>query len=259
MIAAGLFCRVAGPAEAPAVVLLHALATHGELWLPQWPVWSMAFRLVAIDLPGHGMSPAPQAPMTLADHAGQVADALDALGIERAAVVGLSLGGMVAQALALRQPGRVRSLVLAHTTARTLPAVREIWDTRLAQFEREGLEKQVEPTLGRWFTPAFATASPMTMAWVARQIRATSPAGYTGAIRAIQGLDHFDRLGAITVPALVVAGDADAAVPLHAASALAERLPHAKLFVLKDAGHLGNVQQPVAFTEAVGGFLMRTR
>ncbi|MBI5721708.1 MAG: alpha/beta fold hydrolase [Burkholderiales bacterium] len=258
MIAGGLFCHVAGPADAPAVVLLHALATHGELWRPQWPAWSMAFRLIAIDLPGHGMSPAPTAPMTLADYADQVAAALDALGIQRAAVVGLSLGGMVAQAFALRQPGRVRSLVLAHTTARTLPAVRVIWDERLAQFEREGLEKQVEPTLGRWFAPAFAGASPLTMAWVARQIRATSSAGYTSAISAIRALDHFDRLGEISMPALVVAGDADAAIPLQAASALTERLPRAERFVLKDAGHLGNVQQPVAFTEAVGNFLMRT-
>jgi 3-oxoadipate enol-lactonase len=259
VIAGGLFCHVAGPADSPAVVLLHALATHGELWRPQWPAWSMAFRLIAIDLPGHGMSPAPTAPMTLADYAERVAVALDELGIESASIVGLSLGGMVAQALALRQPGRLRSLVLAHTTARTLPALREIWDERLAQFERDGLEKQIEPTLGRWFTPAFAGATPMTMEWVAGQIRATSPAGYASAIRAIQGLDHFDRLGQITIPTFVVAGDADSAIPLPAASALAERLPRAQLFVLKDAGHLGNVQQPIAFTEAVGSFLMRTR
>jgi len=255
MNAGRLACHVAGDARAPAVVLLHSLATHSEIWRPQLAVWSTLFRVVRIDLPGHGASPLPPGPLALADHAALVEYVLDDLAIERAALVGLSLGGMVAQAIALRSPSRVRSLVLAHTSARTIPAVREVWQQRLAQFERDGLESQVAPTLARWFTKPFADASPLTMDWVARQIRATSPAGYAAAIRAIQGLDHLDRLGEIAAPTLVVAGDSDAAVPPQAASAIVACLRRADLLVLKDAGHIGNVQQPLAFTEAVGRFL----
>jgi 3-oxoadipate enol-lactonase len=252
-----LACHVDGPANAPVLVLLHALATHSEIWRPQLPAWSTAFRVVRIDLPGHGASPAPAGPMDLAAYAAQVGDALDALAIKRATLVGLSLGGMVAQAIALQQPQRVQALVLAHTSARTEQAVREVWQRRLEQFERHGLQQQVGPTLERWFTRTFAAACPLTMDWVAAQIRSTSADGYAAAVRAIQALDHLDRLADIRVPALVIAGDCDAAVPPPMASAMAARLRRAQLLVLDDAGHLGNVQQPLRFAEAAGRFVQQ--
>ena len=191
----------------------------------------------------------------LADYAEQVREVLDTLEIQRAALAGLSFGGMVAQAFALAWPQRVAALVLAHTSAHTHAAVRELWARRLELFDQSGLAGQVAPTLERWFTRAFAEASPLTLEWIAAQIRTTSPAGYAAAIRAIQQLDHRDRLGQIAAPTLVLAGEADSAVPPAAASALAAAIPGARLVVLPDAAHLGNVQQPVAFTEAVASFL----
>jgi 3-oxoadipate enol-lactonase len=247
---------VEGRADAPAVVLLHPIATHSAIWAPQVAAWSAAFRLVRIDLPGHGASAPAEGSPTLADYAAEVHAVLGALEIERAAIVGLSLGGMVAQAFAVAYPRQVRALVLAHTSARTDDAVRELWSRRLALFEEQGLEAQVAPTLERWFTRSFAAASPMTMSWLAQQIRATSSAGYRAAVQAIQRLDHLDRLKEIAAPALVVAGAADSAVPPAAASLLAASIPGAKLVVLDDAAHIGNVQQPVAFTETVGSFLL---
>lgn len=250
--------RVDGPEAAPPLVLLHAIATSAELWAPQVAAWSTQFRLVRIDLPGHGASAAPAGPQDegLQACAVQVRRVLDQLGIERAGIVGLSLGGMVAQAFALAFPERTAALVLAHTVARTPPAVRELWSRRLAQFDDEGLDAQVGPTLERWFTRDFAERSPLTLEWVARQIRGTMPAGYAAAIRAIQDLDHTDRLGEIRVPTLVVAGREDTAVPPAAGAELAAAIPGARFLVLEDAAHLGNVQQPVAFTESVGAFLV---
>lgn len=246
---------VDGPHDAPVLVLLHAIATHSGLWLPQLGPWSSRWRVVRIDLPGHGGSEPPVGAPTLAGYAAQVRDVLDELVVERAAFVGLSLGGMVAQAFALAFPQRVGALVLAHTSARTEPAVRELWQRRLEHFESFGLDAQVSPTLDRWFTRAFAAASPLTLAWIAGQIGATSPAGYEAAIHAIQQLDHHSRLGEIAVPTLVIAGDADTAVSPAAAGALAAEIPGAELVVLPDAAHLGNVQQPVIFAETVGSFL----
>lgn len=251
-----LASRIDGAADAPPLVLLHPIATHGGIWAPQLPAWASAFRVVRIDLPGHGASAAPAQAMVMAGYAQAVFDTLDALGIAQSALVGLSLGGMVAQAMALLQPARVRALVLAHTSARTDAPVREIWERRLEQFERHGLEAQVAPTLERWFTRAFAGACPLTLAWVAGQIRATSDAGYAAAVRAIQQLDHLDRLHELTMPTMVLAGDADAAVPPSAAAAMARRIPGAELVVLEDAAHLGNVQQPLRFTESVARFLL---
>lgn len=250
--------RIDGPETAPPLVLLHAIATHADLWAPQVAAWSSQFRVVRIDLPGHGTSAAPAHPQEegLHAYAVQVRRVLDHLGIERAGIVGLSLGGMVAQAVALAFPERTAALVLAHTGARTAPAVRELWTRRLAQFDEEGLDAQVGSTLERWFTRDFAQRSPLTLEWVARQIRATSPEGYAAAIRAIQGLDHAARLGEIRVPTLVVAGREDTAVPPTVGAELAAAVPGARFLVLEDAAHLSSVEQPVAFTESVGAFLM---
>lgn len=245
-----------GAASAPALVLLHSLATHSELWLGQVPVWREAFRLIRIDLPGHGSSPELPAATSLAAIAGHVLDVLDHLGVSKAAFVGLSLGGMVAQAVALDHPERVSALVIAHAGARTDATVRDIWRQRLEQFEAGGMSALCESTLQRWFPRQFAEQAPMTMRWVARLIRATRPGGYVGAIRAIQGLDHLERLNGITVPTLVVAGDADAAVPAAVAAQVAERIAGARTCFLPDTGHIGNVQSPTLFTEAVGSFLL---
>lgn len=249
--------QVEGPVDAPPVLLLHPIATNGALWAHQAQVWSATMRVIRVDLPGHGRSPLAGRVEKLADYADRIAEVLDALHIERAAVVGLSFGGMVAQALAVGHPQRVSALVLAHTTGRTDPAVRDLWERRLEQFEQQGMAAQIEPTLERWFTRSFALASPLTMAWVGRQIAATSPAGYTHAVRAIQQLDHLDALGKVRVPTLVVAGDSDSAVPPAAAQRLVDAIPGAQLHILEDAAHIGCVQQPVAFTEVVGRFLQR--
>lgn len=247
--------HVEGAQGAPALVLLHAIGTNSDLWLPQLGAWSARWRVIRIDLPGHGASAPPVGSPELADYAAWVRDVLDELEVERAALVGLSLGGMVAQAFALAYPQRTAALVLAHTTARTDEAVRELWQRRLEHFEEAGLQGQVAATLERWFTRSFAAASPCTLAWIAGQICATSPDGYAAAIRAIQRLDHLDRLGEIAVPTLVIAGEADSAVPPAAAAAMAAAIRGAQLVVLPDAAHLGNIQRPIQFAEIVASFL----
>lgn len=244
-----------GPKSAPVIVLLHSLATHSDLWAPQVPVWSAHFRVVSVDLPGHGQSPVSQRDIALADMADAVVAVLDTLQVAKAAFVGVSLGGMVAQSIALAHGSRVSALVIAHAGARTDAAVQDIWDQRLEQFEAGGLANLAQPTLERWFPRAFAESAPLTMDWMASLIQATHPEGYVSAIRAIQGLDHLDRLPAIKAPTLVVAGLADAAVPSTVATLVAQRIPDAKLHLFEDTGHIGNVQRPTEFTETVGQFL----
>lgn len=252
-----LFFRDEGPRDAPAVVLLHSLATHGELWALQQSVWSASFRVLCIDFPGHGRSGFAKGEDSLEDIAAQVLTTLDFLGVVRASFVGVSLGGMVAQAIALNWPDRVESLVLAHCGARTDEAVKKIWDHRIKQVEYEGVSAQVHPTLERWFPREFASASPIVLQWVAEMIRRTSKEGYVSAIRAIQGLNHFDRIHHVKAPTLVVAGDEDIAVSPAMASALAHGIPGAELLILEGIGHLGNIQSPHLFSESVGNFISR--
>jgi 3-oxoadipate enol-lactonase len=247
-----------GPPDAPAVLLLHSIATNADLWAPQIPVWSTRFRLLAVDLPGHGAS-APRAGVHSLDaYADAVAQVLIEASVESVSIVGLSLGGMIAQAFALRFPERTRALALCNTSGRTPPALLPVWSQRLREAQESGMKSQVEPTLARWFTRGFIERAPLNVARIATMIAGTSVAGYAAAIEAIQGLDTLGRLSSVDVPALVVTGQQDPVATPEVATTLSQHLRHSQLVVLPDAAHLSNVEQPVAFAEIVGAFLERT-
>ncbi|GJI87592.1 alpha/beta fold hydrolase [Duganella hordei] len=247
--------QVSGPDDAPAVVLIHSLATSSGLWSMQVPVWRRHLRLVVVDLPGHGASAALDGGATMAGYAHLIASELDRLGIHAAALVGLSLGSMVAQAFALAYPDRTRALVLAHGAAATGAHLREVWDGRIAAFRKNGFATEAPATIARWFTAGFVDNAPLTVGWIESLVRETSGEGYIAAIEAIQQLDHSANLHKIRCPTLVIAGEHDVALPPSAGAAIAATIPQARFAVLKGAAHLGNVEQPEAFTELAGAFL----
>ena len=238
---------------APALVLLHPLAARRSIWDLQTPVLAQRFDLVRIDLPGHGDSPLvePALPAFAQSVLATLADA----GIERAAVLGISLGGMVAQAIAVAAPERITRLILAHTSAQTTAPARAIWQQRLAAVAQAGMESQIDGTIGRWFTEPFRASSPMTMAWVASMIRATSVKGFESAVHAIQGLDLLSSLSQVRAPTLVLAGALDQATTVAQAQVIASAIAGAQLEVLPGVAHVSNVQQPTVFSECVGAFL----
>jgi 3-oxoadipate enol-lactonase len=237
---------------------MHSLATHGAMWSAQIPFWARFCRLIVPDLPGHGGTPADHSLHRFDDYATSMLRLLDSLRIERTALVGLSLGGMIAMAMALRRPDRVSSIVLAHTFARVAAPTLPVWQQRREIVESQGMETQVAPTLERWFTPEFRASAPLTLEWIAAMIRATQPAGYDAAAQSIQHLDYLDQLAAIQHPTLVVAGAEDKGATPQIAAQMCSRLPKGRLLILPNAGHLGCVDQPVAFTERVGEFLKET-
>jgi 3-oxoadipate enol-lactonase len=243
-----------GPAHAPALVLLHPIATHSAIWLPQVGPWSAFFRVVRIDLAGHGASASVAPPNDLAGYASQVWEVFESNGLTRAAVVGVSFGGMVAQAMALQRPEFASALVLAHTSAKTGDNVRSVWDQRLAHAAQAGMPEHSGQTMERWFTAGFRRTAPRTVEWVRRMVSETSLRAYEGAVRAIQRLDHLDRLDRIGVPVLLLAGEHDTAIPLDITTAMARRMPSAQVQAIASA-HLGSVEQPTAFLEHVGNFL----
>jgi len=250
--------RDVGPREAPVVVLLHSIATSAELWAAQIPVWSQFARIVAVDLPGHGAS-APRARINSIDeYAHALAELLANEAIEDVSIVGLSLGGMIAQAFGLHYPQRVRSLVLSNTSARTPAEMKDVWARRKDDAFTHGMQAQVAPTIERWFTPQFRQKAPLHVERIASLIRETSCEGYVAAIEAIRGLDLLDRLGTLDMPALVVGGRQDTAVTVQVVEAIAERLPNGGKLVLDDAAHIANIEQPIVFTESVGRFLRDT-
>jgi 3-oxoadipate enol-lactonase len=243
---------IAGPAEAPVVLLSHSIGTTRELWQPQLAALAHAFRVIRYDARGHGRSSAPPGDYTL-DQLGTDAIAiLDALGVPRAHVVGLSLGGLTAMWLGLHAPERVGRLVLANTAARI--GTRERWDERIAQVRAGGVEAVVDLAISRWFSNAFRARAGETVAAYRRLLSGCSPAGYAGCCAVLRDADLRDDITRITAPTLIIAGDQDQATTTTDAELMRARIPRAQLVSIS-AAHLSNVEQPAAFTQAVLEFL----
>jgi len=254
-----MYYALEGPAGAPVVTLSHSLAARLEMWEPQVKALAGRWRVLRYDTRGHGGSDAPAGPYTLDELAEDARALLGALGISTTHWVGLSMGGMIGQTLALKAPELFASLVLCDTTSRVPPEAKPQWEERIRTADTQGMEPLVEPTLGRWFTPPFRERQPEVVERVRAMIRGTKPAGYIGCCRAIAGLDLTDRVGAIKLPTLVIVGEEDPGTPVAAARVLHERIKGSELVVLKSASHLSNLEQPDLFSGALTDFLRRVR
>jgi 3-oxoadipate enol-lactonase len=243
--------RVSGPEGAPAVLLLHSLGTCQAVWEAQADALSDRFRVIRPDLRGHGLSGVTPGPYSAARLADDMLAALDALGVGAAHVAGLSIGGLVAQAIAARAPGRVRSLILCDTAMIFPPE--SLWRDRAALARARGMEPLVEPVLARWVTPDFL-ADPAAEGLRA-MLRRTDPEGYAGAAEALAVADLSQSTSALRLPALVLVGEHDAATPPAAARALAAAIPGATLTILPAAAHIPTVQVPNLVTAAMRDFL----
>lgn len=239
--------RIDGPEGLPTLVLFGSLGSTTNLWRPQLAAFAAGHRVVRFDLPGHGASPVPEAPVTVADIGTSAIDALDGLGIESVAVCGLSLGGMVAMWLAASAPERVERIVLACTGAKLGTA--ESWVERAELVRREGTAAVAGGVRERWFTPAFRD-SPAAQAVIDELVQIPAE-GYARGCEAVGAFDFHGELARIEQPAVALFGAADPVTPPEVADALADGIPHARRVTLADAAHLANVEQPDAFADAV--------
>jgi 3-oxoadipate enol-lactonase len=241
--------RLHGPEGAPVLVLSNSLGTTQDLWGRQLPALAERFRVLTYDHPGHGGSELPEQPCTVEAIADRLLGLLDELGLDRVSVCGVSLGGMVAMALAVEAPGRVERLVLACTSAYLGPPRQ--WDERARVVRADGMEAIADTVVGRWFTQELAREDPETVARFRAMLAAAPPEGYARCCEAVGTWDARGRISAITAPALVVAGAEDPATPVAHAERIASGIGGARLHVLERAAHLANVERADAFTSAV--------
>jgi 3-oxoadipate enol-lactonase len=191
----------------------------------------------------------PDRPSTIAELGGDLVALLDRLGVERASLAGVSLGGMVSLWTAAHHPDRVDRLVPGFTSAQLGPP--EGWHQRAALVRAEGTGAVADAVIGRWFTPAFAAREPELVRAFRDTIAGTPAEGYASCCHAIETMDLRPDLGAITAPTLVLAGSADPSTPPVHAAAIAEGIPGARLRVLEGAAHLGNVEQADVYNAAL--------
>jgi 3-oxoadipate enol-lactonase len=239
----------------PWVTLSHSLTTDLSMWDELAVSLAPTFTVLRYDTRGHGGSSAPPGDYSFEQFVGDVLGLLDALGVARTHFVGLSMGGMIAQHLALHAPQRVDKLVIASSTSRIPPEAGPVWDQRIALAKAEGTAALVEATLGRWFTPPFHDTRSDIMARIAALIAATPVAGFIGSGAAIRRLDLTDSLVAITRPTLVIVGADDPGTPPAASEVIANAIPGARLEVIAAASHLCCIEQAPVFSRLVGDFL----
>ena len=247
-----LVYEISGPAEAPHVLLSHALGATADLWAPQMAALSRAFRVIRYDTRGHGRSGVPAGEYTI-DRLGLDALAvLDAAGAERAHVCGLSLGGLTAMWLAVRAPQRVGRLVLASTAARI--GTVDGWTERVRQVRTIGMGAIADAAMPRWFSEDFRRREPETVARHRAMVAVCSADGYSGACAALRDADLREAIRDIGAPALVISGTADPVTTPGDGAETCARIRGARLVTL-EAAHLPNVEQSDAFSAAVVEFL----
>jgi 3-oxoadipate enol-lactonase len=253
----GVRYELDGPPDAPVVTLSHSLATDLGMWQPQMAALVPRFRVLRYDTRGHGGTDAPPGPYSLDGLAEDARALLTALGIESTHFVGLSMGGMIGQTLALTHPEMLRTLVLSDTAGAVSRESWPLWDERIEVARSEGMEAHVEPTLARWFTKGFIDAHPPMVDVVRDMIRSTPVEGYAGCAEAIKHLDLLDRLPALRLPTLIMVGDEDPGTPPDTARDIQERIADSELVILAPASHLSNIEQPEQFNHALLAFLER--
>jgi 3-oxoadipate enol-lactonase len=247
--------ELSGKKGAPVVVLSHSLSASLLMWNPQMDVLNPHFQVLRYDIRGQGSSDAPSGAYTLELLANDVIGLLDALSINQVHFVGLSVGGMIGQALALNHAHRLRSLALCDTASIIPQEAQAIWEERIKKVLSKGMEALLDETMERWFTPAFLKQGSPMLEIIRKQILATSMQGYLGCAEAIRRLNYLDRLSAIKIPTLIMVGEDDPGTPVSASKAIHERISNSKLVILPSARHLSNVEQSEAFNANLVEFL----
>ena len=236
-----------GPADAPVLVMSGSLGSTTEMWRPQLPALTAHFRVVRIDLRGHGDSPTTDGTYRMAELADDVCVLLDRLDLGRVDWCGLSLGAMVGMYLASETPERIRRLALCCTSAHFPDP--SVWHDRITAVAAHGTAGIATPVVARWFTPAWWAEHPDVVAESEAMVAGTSDEGYSGCCAALAAWDHRDRLPAITAPTLVVAGRDDQATPVDPhARTIADGIPGARLEIVAGA-HLATIESADAVNQ----------
>jgi 3-oxoadipate enol-lactonase len=245
--------RLDGDPEKPTLLLSNSIGTDLHMWDGQVPALTEHYRLLRYDARGHGRSDVPAGPYPLDRLGRDAVELLDALELPRVHVLGLSLGGLVAQWLGIHAADRVDRLVLAHTAAHFGPAAR--WDEAIAALlAAPDMRATTEEFLGNWFPARTLSEEPDTVAPFRATLLATHRDGVAGSWAAVRDTDLRRTLPLIDRPTLVIAGEHDTVTTPRHAREIAAAVPGARLVTLPSV-HLSNVERPAEFVEAVLGFL----
>jgi 3-oxoadipate enol-lactonase len=238
-----------GADHAPVVCMTHSLASDGGMWTEQVPaLLNAGFRVLRIDMRGHGGSDPVEGDYTMSELARDVAAVLDTLSLSRVHFIGLSIGGMLGQAFAIEQGNRLLSAMWCDTLPASPAGAAQVWNERMRTVRLAGsLQPLADVTVERWLTDAVKTRSPGRWKQIHDTVVGTTPAGYLGCCAAIMQFDFVPQLPSLQLPVLVVCGADDAGTPPGENRRIAELVPGARYEQIADARHFPNVEHPETF------------
>jgi 3-oxoadipate enol-lactonase len=242
-----------GEADLPVLVFSNSLGTDFRSWDRVAARLLGKYRMVRYDKRGHGLSTAPDAPYVIDDHVGDLEQLLDSLELKSVLLVGLSVGGLIAQGLAAKRPDLVKALVLCDTAAR-IGSV-DMWNGRIKAIEDGGIESIAEPILERWFSEDFRQTRPAELAGWRAMLTRTPRQGYLGTAAALRDTDYTGQSAGLALPVLCLCGTEDGATPPELVEATANLIPGARYLAIEGAGHLPCIEKPEAVVSAIEEFI----
>ncbi len=246
-----LHYRVDGDPDGAPVVFANSLGTDLRLWDKIIPLLPDGLRLIRYDKRGHGLSSLPPAPYAMGGLVRDLERLLDHLEVRDCMLVGLSIGGMIAQGLAVKRLDLVRAMVLSNTGAKI--GTPELWADRIAAVQKDGIESLADAVMERWFSKAFRE-TPELQLWRNMLVRQPDD-GYAGCSAAISGTDFYTPTSGLRLPTLGIAGDADGSTPPDLVRETVGLIPGSRFELIRKAGHLPCVEQPEAYAALLTDFL----
>ena len=250
--------RFDGKEGAPYITFVTGIANDLTMWDSQVAALGRDYRTLRYDLRGHGDTQATEGDYSIELLARDLTGLMNELNIQKTHLVGLGLGGAIAQAFAIEHPQRLNTLVPCCCRAKMVPEFAAMWHKLREAVAAEGVEVIVEATAQRWFSDEFKAANPKVLQDVRNMIRGTTTLGYLGVTAAFLGLDLEDKLGQIKAPTLYLSGAEDKlGGPPALMAELAKKVPGAQHRSVAKAAHIANIQNPAGFNKEVGDFLKR--
>jgi len=246
---------IQGKAGNPYLLCLHSLATSWAVWDGQIDELSRSFRVIRLNLRGHGRSEGSAPPYSIELLVNDVIAILDELKVEKTHIMGLSIGGMIAMGIAIHHPSRVDRLIVADARAETHPEFIAVWDNSIALLKSTGMEAVVDLSLGRWFSQSFQESCPNVVEKFREIASATSSDGFIGCARAVQDLGYISQIGVITAQTFFIVGEEDRAATPTAMRLMSDQVAGSEFTVIPGAAHLTSIESPNIFTALVMNFL----
>ena len=239
--------------DAPVLILINSLGTDFRIWLPLLDELAEEWSILLYDKRGHGLSDVGRLPCSIEDHADDLIGLARHLGIKRAVICGLSVGGLIAQSVYLKKPDLVSKIVLSNTAHKI--GTPELWAPRIAAAEAGGVEALADGILERWFTRDFHERRRTDLAGYRNMLVRQDRAGYAATCGAIRDADFTQTVSRIKVPVLCIAGDQDASTPPDVVRATSDLIPNARFELIERCGHIPCVEQPAEMAQLLVDFV----